>query len=522
MLIDLNTYDGTSDVKSDVCIVGAGAAGITLALELDGTPSTVCVLESGGLDYDFATQSLAAGKNVGMPYYDLIAARLRFLGGTTNHWAGLCRPLDALDFERREAVANSGWPIARADLDGYYVRAHEYCKLGDYNYDPLFWATPDAPLLPMDGGPFRTAIKLQNPVRFGRVYRDRLQASRNVQLFLSANATNVETTGNGAAVSRVHARTLAGKEIRVSAKHFVIAAGAVENARILLSSNRVRPRGIGNDHDLVGRYFMEHLMVPNAEIQFASPRTNLSLYAGAKRDGFDVVGYLTLAPEVLRREELHNICASVKIGALSQNMDKSEDGIASAFAIWNSIKEGRVPHTLDKHVANVLSDLDRIVIFSYERAFERASDIAAVTLVVEQAPNPSSRVKLADDVDSLGMRRAELDWQLGDGERRTVKRFSELLGLEMGRTGLGRVRLLEAGENGWWAGQQGAWHHMGTTRMHSDPVKGVVNADCRVHDTGNLYIAGSSVFTTGGFTNPTLTIVALAVRLADHLKGLSS
>ena len=203
-------------------------------------------------------------------------------------------------------------------------------------------------------------------------------------------------------------------------------------------------------------------------------------------------------------------------------MATSQDGIASAFAIWNAIREGRLPPALGEHVGNLLSDMNHIAIFSYERAFYRASDLATVTLVVEQAPNPSSRVTLADEVDALGMRRALLDWRLGEGERRTVKRFSELLGLEAGRTGLGRVRLLEPDEDGWWAGQQGAWHHMGTTRMHSDRRQGVVDANCRVHGIDNLFVAGSSVFTTGGFTNPTLTIVALAVRLADHLKGLSS
>ena len=527
MLVDLKTYDGASDIEADICIVGAGAAGITLAMELDGTPSSVCVLESGGLELDVATQDLAAGRNVGLPYFDLIAARLRFFGGTTNHWNGLARPLDALDFEKREAVANSGWPIARDDLDDYYIRAHKYCRLGDYNYDPHFWAALDAPLLPLDGGPFRTAIKLQNPVRFGQEYRDRLEASRNVRVFLSANATDVEATGNGAAISRVHARTLTGIELRVAAKVFVIAAGAIENARILLASNGVMPKGIGNDHDLVGRYFMEHLRVPNVEIQFANPDTNLALYSGRKSGGVNAVGYLTLAPEILRREELHNICAKVSVDGLTTRAKKPPEGIKSASVILKAIKEGRMPDSLGQHVGNLLSDMNRIVIFSYEKAFNeralvRTSDLASVTLIVEQAPNPSSRVTLADDVDALGMRRPLLDWRLGDGERRTVKRFSELLALEAGRTGLGRARLLEAGEDGWWADQHGAWHHMGTTRMHSDPRQGVVDANCRVHGIENLYIAGSSVFTTGGFTNPTLTIVALAVRLADHLKGLSS
>ena len=521
MFIDLREYSGPTEIKTDICVVGAGAAGITLALELAGSSRDVCVLESGRFEYDVDTQSLADGDNIGLPYYELIASRLRFFGGTTNHWAGISRPLDKSDMQKREHVAYSGWPIDRSTLDPYYEQAHRYCQLGPYNYSTDFWATPDAPLLPVDDGHLITKIMLEQPVRFGREYREQLNIARTVRVFLSANVTEFEAADNGGSVSKIHARSLDGKAISVSATTVVAAAGAIENSRLLLSSNKVHAKGIGNQNDLVGRFFMEHPLVPTMELQLARNDINLALYTGQSRDGVGVTGYLTLDDDTLRQEGMLNACASLNIGGADQRIAKSLKGITSAIAIWNSMKEGNMPPNFGAHVANLVSDMNRVMIYSYERAFVRSPETASLVVQLEQSPNPSSRVTLSSDLDRLGMQKVNLDWQMGDLERHTITRFGELLGREIGRAALGRIRLLPANESGWWAGMRGSWHQMGTTRMHSDPGQGVVDADCRVHDIANLYVAGSSVFTTSGFANPTLTIVALAIRLADHIKGLN-
>ncbi len=519
MIVDLTEYSGTAEIETDICIVGAGAAGITLALELEGASRDVCVLESGAFDYDAETQSLADGSNVGLPYYDLIASRLRFLGGTTNHWAGICRPLDEIDFRKRDHIPYSGWPIDRAALDEYYERAHSYCQLGPYDYSTGLWATPDSPLLPVDGGNLATKIMLEQPVRFGREYRKRLEIAHSVRVFLSATATELELAENGTDISKVHAQTLDGKSVSVSAKQVVLATGAIENARLLLSSNKNHSAGIGNRHDLVGRFFMEHPLVPTMELQLARDDLNLSLYTGGNRDGIGVTGYLTLNDETLRREHMLNVCASLDFIGAEQRVAKSLKGIASAVSIWNAMKEGGMPPNFRQHIRNFLADINRVMIYSYERAFVRSPQSVSLVVQLEQAPNPASRVRLSSDRDRLGQQKVTLDWQMGDLEKHTINRFGELLGMEFGRAGLGRIRLLQPNEDGWWAGMRGSWHQMGTTRMHNDPKQGVVDANCRVHDISNLYMAGSSVFTTGGFANPTLTIVALAIRLAGHLKG---
>jgi choline dehydrogenase-like flavoprotein len=267
---------------------------------------------------------------------------------------------------------------------------------------------------------------------------------------------------------------------------------------------------------------MEHPIIPCMEWQLQSNDTNLTLYTGQHRDGLGITGYLTINEDLLRREGMLNGCASLNMGGADLRIAKSLPSINSAIRIWNAAKEGRLPPNFGTHVGNLLSDLNRLMIYSYERAFIPMPNTVSVVLELEQAPNPDSRVTLSDVVDQLGVRKARLDWRMGEIERHTVDRFGELFGMATGRANLGRIRLLPRNEDGWWAGMRGSWHNMGTTRMHSDPRQGVVNADCRVHGIDNLFVAGSSVFTTGGFANPTLTIVALAIRLADHLKGLKS
>jgi choline dehydrogenase-like flavoprotein len=256
------------------------------------------------------------------------------------------------------------------------------------------------------------------------------------------------------------------------------------------------------------------------ELQLAKSDLNLSLYTGQDRDGIGVTGYLTLNDDTLRRERMLNVSASLDFIGAEQRAAKSLKGVLSAVRMWNSIKQGEMPRNFGTHVADLVSDIDRVMIYSYERAFMRSPESLSIVVEIEQAPNPASRVTLGSDLDRLGMRKAKLDWQMGNLEKQTIIRFGELLGKDIGRAGIGRIRMLPQNEDGWWTGLRGAWHHMGTTRMHSDPKQGVVDANCRVHGISNLYVAGSSVFTTCGFANPTLTIVALAIRLADHLKGL--
>lgn len=521
MLVDARTLPNGTRLETDVCIVGGGAAGITLAREFINAPFRVCLLEGGGLEFDEDAQSLFDGANVGLPYYPLWSIRLRYFGGTTNHWTGLCRPLDEFDFENRPWVPWSGWPIQRDEMEPFYRRAHSICELGPYDYAAAGWESSTGGRgLSLDRQRVVTTMsQLSPPTRFGERYRKEIVDAENCSAYLYANVVELQSDAAMPGVTQVRVATLEGKNLSVRARLFILACGAIENARMLLVSDTRHAGGLGNQNDMVGRFFMEHLSVPGAFFLPSRPDMATNLYSGQRRDGTFGIGHLALSPEVLRREQLLNVRAFVLKSSPEELSGKSAQGVLSAGFLWNALKAGKLANNFRQHLAKVIEDIDAVSIQAYERAFRPSSGVFALSNHVEQAPNPESRVRLTRERDRLDMRRVQLDWRIGELERRTLERANEIMGLELGRAGLGRVQLVESEEDtGWPPGLRGAWHQMGMTRMSADPKHGVVDADCRVHGIANLYVAGGSVFPTSGYANPTLTIVALAVRLADHVK----
>jgi len=526
MFIDARTLDTNTIVQTDICIIGAGAAGISLALEFIDSRFDICILESGGLEYDDDTQALFDGKNTGFPYYDLEKLRLRYFGGTTNHWAGACRPLDVIDFEKRDWIPDSGWPITRAQLDPYYKKAHAVCELGPYNYDPAVWEGIENPRLPFKGDRIYTAMfQASPPTRFGAVYRDSLEAARNISTYLYANAVNMETSEQGDNIRSIGVTTLdKSVDFTVRATQVVLATGAIENARILLACNRQNPAGLGNRNDLVGRYFMEHLSLPGATYLPSSEDIPMGLYKKQVNNGTPAKGYLSISPNTQRADKLLNMRAFILETTEIDAMHASIDGLHALDDIREIMNNGSRDDDLAPHVSRAMTDFDDILVYSYRKLFRRPGRRTPYYLYyhVEQAPNPDSRVGLSDETDALGMPKVELSWKFTGLEKHTIDRATQIIAEELGYSGLGHVKkVVHDPDTGWpssFRGLRGAWHQMGTTRMHDSPANGVVDADCRVHGINNLYIAGSSVFPTSGYTNPTLTIVALAIRLGDHLE----
>lgn len=518
MHTDARTLDDDTLIEGDLCIVGAGAAGISMALEWVGTDRDVILLEGGGFEVDPKMQELYKGEIAGQSYFPLDAARLHVFGGTTGHWSGWCAPLDPIDFEKREWVPNSGWPISREDLDPFYVRAHELVELGPHKWDAAYWArqNPDASTLPLRAEAVWTKMwQFSPPTRFGREYREEITGAENVHLYTYANAAEVQVNEPVTAVRGVRVKTPNGKEHRAEASHYVLACGAIQNARLLLASNRKASAGLGNDHDLVGRYFMEHLEMPGAQLALSQPRP-MKLYMG---EGYpeEAQGELSLTKEVQKRRRLLNGTASLSPGVFEeisgtfQRFDS--DFVERIWKQYNQNQEDRHDETPDEDTTEAEDNEDGHP--SQQRAFKMRTR-------QEQAPNPNSRVTLTDETDALGMPRVSLDWRLTNLDKRSIRGFYEAVGEEMGRSGLGRVQLLEwlqEDESSWPDFLSGGWHHMGTTRMHEEPTQGVVDADCKVHGLGNLYLAGSGTFPTSGSANPTLTLIALSLRLSDHLKA---
>ena len=519
MFIDARTLAEGATVEADICIVGAGAAGITLARDLAGSGRRVALFESGGFDFEDATQQLYEGAVVGQDMPPLVVERLRYLGGSTNHWSGGCRPFDAWDLAVRSHVAESGWPMAIGDLDPYYRRAQAICQLGPYDYEPQNWTAKGSQPLDFGAGArLRSGVyQYSPPTRFGEVYRDDLDKAQGVRVYLHANAVDIETDDSAAAVTGMRFACLGGRRFRAAAELYVLATGGIENPRLLLNATTVQKPGLGNGNDLVGRYFMDHPYVPRAAtVILARGPSSFDFYPRRALRGASVGGYVRATAETEQTEGLPSFGIGFEPGSLP------ERGYArqSLKTIVDELASGHWPDHLAYHLGQILSSVEATAGTEYYRLTRAEPAVFSTGYICECPPDRDSRVTLGEDVDALGLRRVKVDWRLPADFERHMVRAHELLAQELGRLGLGRLRM-NTRETGYdaMAGLTNGYHHMGTTRMHPDPRHGVVDADCRVHGITNLFIAGSSVFPTYSFDNPTMTIVALSLRLSDHLKS---
>ncbi len=491
MLINAHDLEPGRTIEGDVVVIGAGACGITLAQKLARTGSDVVVVEGGGRQYDQQSQELYRGAaegtclDAGDEY--LSSTRLRYLGGTTNHWAGWCRPLDPLDFERREWLEHSGWPIDHAEFARHFAETEEILEtvpftvpVGDYGAWSLF---EQSTLLA------RTMFHFSPPVRFRLKYGDLLDASDRVRVLLHANVLALRLDAEGRRVVGLEVASEPGRSFNVRGKWVVLAAGGIENARLLLASNDVQGEGVGNARDLVGRFFMDHPHRRLGRLLLWKSPADIRAYRSPKDSSQRRMPTISLSEEYRQRQGL--LGATIQI-LKRQRLDPEDT------------------------LVRTISGLDRLA--GGDAGSEDGPLEAILNIRAEQSPNPASRVLLDDETDRFGVRRARLDWQLQERDLRTLTETARVVAAEMARTGVGRIRSsIEPGDP--WRGTVGGEHHVGTTRMAASPANGVVDPDCRVFGVDNLYVAGSSVFPTAGYANPTFSLVALAVRLAEHLRG---
>ena len=563
MLADARRTPAGAELEADLCIIGAGAAGITLARQFIDTRFKIVLLESGGLELDQRTQELYKGRSIGLPYFPLDAARLRYFGGSTNHWGGICRPFDELDFERRDWIPFTGWPIRGSDLDRYYPPAVDAVRLLSHDFSITGWDDRD-PLSRLDLDD-RTVPRVAQFVgeksrSMGTDYRDEIARAANLHTYLHANVEEIVTDGTASAVTHLRVATLTGNRFSVKARHFVLAVGGIENPRLLLASNRQQTRGLGNQHDLVGRFFLEHPRFGAGVAAPADSELGVGFYEPHHVGDTEIQGYVAFPPKVQRAENMVDVQVFLEpvynarfeqafdsgdvdalrtlskggggsIGNFGTNLMKVAGDLTTGrdFTVPGAPLPVPYPDVVGKLLSSPSEVRDRIpdllgdvAAWGYKR-LSGAAPLQHITLVtrLDPAPNPDSRVTLGTSRDELGMPRAQLDWRLSSIDRHSAVRATELLGTAFARAGFGRVRLIvHEDDRSWPSDLAGGYHHMGTTRMSDDPKRGVVDRDCRVHGMTNLFIAGSSVFPTGGSSPPTLTITALALRLSDHLKGV--
>lgn len=490
MFLDAHTLKETA-FEADICIAGGGAAGMTLALDLRASGLSVILLESGGFRREAETQRLSDGRMSGLNTWNMRSMRVRALGGATGHWEGWCRPLMPHDFETRDYIPHSGWPIGYNDLLPWYARACETLEIGPFVWNAVARAKAmGTAVLPTSGAIDHRYYQYSPPTRFARVYGGLLEKAEHVRVIAHANVADIHLDERRERVEAFTCRTLAKTEFRVTANRFVLALGGIENARVLLAARSQQPEGVANASDAVGRYFMEHPHYYGSVGLVHLPKLERRFYERTPSDlkrpngtPVPVMGAFGLSADITRRERLLNFSAA-----------------------FHPFKEDGTPSAL-------LPAAVQALVTRGNGGFQAAQ----LAIRAEQSPVAESRVSLSNNLDPLGMPRATLNWQIHPEDDVQLHRALMLVGRELGAAGLARTWIPGDGSQFRWRPSPGG-HHMGTTRMGADPSSSVVDGDCRTHQVQNLYIAGSSVFPTGGEANPTLTIVALAHRLADTLK----
>lgn len=515
-----------SEFYCDVCIVGGGPAGLTLATELANISLKVLLVESGGgPGQDAFANGLNEIESVGSArVMDQDQVRNRGIGGSSQTWFGRCISLDPIDFECRDWLPYSGWPISLQELQPFIKRSVPYLGLGEGLYTGGFPA--DSKLsasLQSDKTPTARVVTWQfssrstiysDYVRFGIRFRT-LQAP-NIVVLTHATITQIKTAEQGSRVERLEVTTPEGEKSSIIAHQIVLCGGGIENARLLLASNRSDPRGVGNQHDLVGRFFMDHPRTTVGTFTTeAAPAVQREFGLFRVASGVRVQCGLSLATDVQRKEQLLN-CA-----AWTTQHVADDDA-------WRSVRAVGLGNSGSRLAAArvVARNADQLAIGLWNK-FVRGENLTRrlkqldLDVMVEQTPNPQSRIRLSKRLDATQVPLSEIDWKISEVEALTVIRLSHAVNATLSKAGLPECDLVD-----WVANKRvedavfrDAAHPLGATRMALRAEDGVVDPDCRVFGIENLYIAGSSVFPYGGHANPTLTIIALALRLADHLRN---
>jgi choline dehydrogenase-like flavoprotein len=511
-------------VTADVAIVGSGAAGQAAARRLIARGHSVVLIESGGLDHDEASADLNRGEVVGQPYHPLEHSRLRFFGGTTAIWGGRCAEYDAIDFERRDWVPHSGWPFSANDIRSYLAEAR-----AQFGVDGVDTARMPSPSLLQGLSADELAVRWWSfDPKFDRFTIDHasdLDQDPRCTLLVHATVREIFLADDKRSIERLDVRTPSGRTIDIRARHFVLAAGGIENPRILLASNSVVPHGIGNAYDLVGRFFMEHPHARGGRIVGRADWRWLSAFAKRRVNGVEVSPAITPAEALQRREGLLNTALTI---AVRQPEGGSHPLAKRAYLhVKHRTAPTRTGRSLWRATKQLVRGYTGLTGPLHPWLMRRiGGGELALVIRAEQAPNPDSRVRLIGERDATGMPRVGLDWRLSAIDVDSVSGLVGALDRESRRLGLGTVEPASwlSNPDKRWVNDElisahpiGGFHHMGTTRMASDPRRGVADGWGRVHGVANLHIAGSSLFPTAGWANPTLTILALALRTADRI-----
>lgn len=550
MILDGQRLEDNALLRGDVAVVGAGPAGIVVALSLADAGHRVLLIESGATRYDPATQQLSDVDGNDPHHAPMQIATRRAIGGTSNLWGGRCVPFDPVDFEPRELVDGSQWPLGYEDIAPFFQRACDWCVCGDARFEARdIPGLAERAIVPgfSDGDVSASSLERWSlPTRFGREYGPRLERSPNVTLVTGLTCTEIACSESGDEVDHLVARTLDGRYATVRADQYVVACGGVESTRLLFASNRLHPDGLGNHSGHLGRWYMAHVTARIADVRFTTPPSE-TIY-GHERDqaGVYVRRRFAFSPDTQRADALPNAVLWLVNPKLADATHGS--GVLSlvylllisplghrfvAEAIRKDHIEAKEPVPVWPHIRNVLrsplSTLRFALAFGYGRFLRRgrkipgffvptASNAYPLQYHGEHLPSYDSYVKPSGQVDAMGMPRLETHLEFSDEDVAGTLRAHHRLDRALREQGRGRLEFThDDSEAAIREGLKGGFHQAGTTRMSELPDDGVVDDQLAVHGFDDLFIASSSVFVTSSQANSTFMIVAFAVRLADHL-----
>ncbi len=552
MIADARAAGLPDRIEADLVIIGAGAAGIALAVALADTSINVVVVEAGGPKYSSTIQDFYRGESVRPAAHSPVDMyRRRVFGGSTTLWGGRCIPFDPMDFEHRPWMKYARWPIAYEEMADHFPRAMEIVEAGlpEFRAD----AALEGPATMVAGVASADVIldrieRFSRPTDFGERYRKRLASASNIRLFTNAPTTRILLGDDGTAAGvQVN---IDGRTRTIAAPRIVLAAGGIETPRLLLAGNDARPQGLGNEHDLVGRFYQCHLEGEVGRLQFLCPQNQIRMDYEQSRDGIYSRRYIWLSPEAQRRHKLAGLVIRPAHPGIVDPDHRdpvlSAMYLAKAFivpeyarkmtALEHHARARRGGSALNYHAAhirNLLLGSPRLASFAYDWTRRRILADRKLPSVVlsnpegvypadmngEQEPNYHSRVSLGAERDALGMRRVRIDWRATQADyRRMLDGLRVIAGAFAASA---TVRLDLAGIDESSLSQTIVpigGHHVGTVRMADDPHSGVCDRNGEVFSVPGLFVAGSAVFPTSSFANPTLTLIALTLRLSDHLK----